>query len=82
MAELSILRPLNESDLHDLRTDPVGAHTRQAYGFGEWWFWDLKFVELGAEIEEKLSVEAGADLSGIGEIGGCVRRPTRYRRWY
>jgi hypothetical protein len=69
VAELAVLRPLDEADLNDdLGTDPVGAQAREADGFGEGWFWNLEFVELGAEIEQQLCVKAGANLAGVDKL--------------
>ena len=51
MAEFAVDGPLDKAYMdHDLGTDPMGAQAREADGFGEWWFRNFEFVELGAEV--------------------------------
>src|SRR5260370_16019118 len=69
MAELSVHGPFAKGDLYDdLGTHTMRAQARQPLGFGEGRLCDLERVQLPAEIEEQLRVEAGADLPGKHKV--------------
>ena len=85
MAQFAVAGPLNESDLHDdFGIDPVGAQAREAGGAGERGLRDFERVEFLTELKQQIVVEAGADFSGVDEVGCLVRiersAPARYRR--
>src|SRR5262245_23508936 len=68
VSQFAVRRPLDKSNLHDnLRTCPMRP-PRQSLTFGERRFRDFEFVEAGAKIQEKLRIEAGADLSGEHKV--------------
>ena len=69
VAEFAVAGPLNEANLDDdLGTNPVGAETWEADGFGEKRLRSFETVELFAELKQQFSVEARADLAGIDEV--------------
>src|SRR5215813_473568 len=72
MPELSVHGPLDEPNLHDdLGPNPVPA-PRQALATGERRLLSRKSVEAFSQIEQKLRIEAGANLAGKGEVVAVV----------
>src|SRR5688572_28732442 len=69
VAKLAVHGPLDEPALHDdLGLDPVRAHARESYGFGERRRFHLEAVPLLPEVEQHARVAAGADLTGEDEV--------------
>src|SRR6185503_8381101 len=70
VTKLVVVGPLDEADLDDyLWLDPMGAQAREADGFGERRLFDFDLIELASQVEEQVSIKAGADLAGEDEVG-------------
>src|SRR4030095_3081603 len=70
MAKLAVDRPFNEGDLHDdLWTHPVSATAWQLESLRERRLRNLERIQPGAQVQQKLCVEACTDLSRKDEVG-------------